>query len=265
MTYALVVLQLSSQDLALEAYLNGVRVAQKLEGKPRIGQTKLNPWVVEGGNRLELFVGVPAEHEGLAADARCELTLFEVPWGERDAVPSPHAHFVWQRGPEPPPRVTKDWALGAPQEASVFRAVVSPRQTHGRWAWQDGRPFDKSDRTEVRALCMRVSDALVRRDADAMAELFAVKEAELARALDVPAADLAARSRAALEGSFADPSFGVTRAPPRRLLFLPRAGGRLLEVRGDDGGPPVAVSAFGATVPVDLTLSHLERGWTIVR
>ncbi len=254
--YRLVVLELSCQGLWAQALVNGAAVIQVDDGTQQVIQTKANPWVIEGANQLQARLGWPRNANGLGQGASYRLRAFEIEHGDAQAIPQPLAEYHWDPANTP---------LDAPGLEAVFEQTIAPQQTHGRWAWQDAVAYTPADRSQIEATVGQLREQLVNKDLPAVSLAHAVKHEEMARALDVPVASMADDFREGLELVFAASDFSVGPLDPAALVLEPGADGRLVDIYGPQGEAPLRLTADGEQIGVRLTVSQLERGWTIVR
>ncbi len=253
------VIEVKSEGLVAELRLNGATVFEELGGGPRFLQTKLDPYVVEGENTLDVVLGPPPPPEGSPAPPppakAFSLRVFSTEWGVA-GPDEPLAGFAFDEADHP---------LPDRGSAPVARLAFTPAAAHGRWAWQDARPFGPGDEGDAIALVLDVHRALAARDAGAIDAITEVKMTELGRALDVPADELRADQRAHYAQYFGAPDYRVAPLDPTRLRLVPSDDGRLVRVVDAAGGPPLRASGGGKRFALGLTLSHVEGGFRVVR
>jgi hypothetical protein len=252
------VLEVKSEGLVVELRLNGATVFEELAGGARFLQTKLDPYVIEGDNALDVVVGPPppaGEGAPPPPAKALELRAFTTLWG----VASPDealGAFTFDEGEHPLPEAGR---------ARVARLAFTPPEAHGRWLWQDAPPFGPADEGDALAAVLDVHRALATRDADALDTLTEVKMAELARALDVPADELRADQRAHYGRLFQAADYRVAPIDPTRVRFAPSDDGRLVRALDADGGPPVRAVSGGRRFALGLTLSRVGGSMKVVR
>lgn len=254
------VLDVRSEGLVVELSLNGATVFEEHAGGARSLQTKLDPYVIEGENVIDVLVGPPPPPPPgappLPPPAKAlALRAFTTLWGVA-SPDAPLASFTFDEA---------DHALPEAGRARVARLAFTPPEAHGRWAWQDAAPFGPADADDALAVVIEAHRALAGKDAGALDALTALKTEELARALDVPAAELAEDQRDHYEKLFAAPDFRVAPLDPTRVRFAAGAEGRLVRALDADGGPPLRAVAHGKRVALGLTLSRVAGAMRVVR
>src|SRR5205085_9714429 len=129
----LYVIAVESDSLNFQILFNDVPVRQALDGRPVNSQTKVNHWIVEGTNVLEIRLGLPS---GGGREPRADnsssfqLRLFG---GEHGRVADPEdalIEFIWDAAAQP---------LGEPM-AKVFNKEFQAEISFGRCRWQDYPP-----------------------------------------------------------------------------------------------------------------------------
>ncbi|RLB63246.1 MAG: hypothetical protein DRI90_07270 [Deltaproteobacteria bacterium] len=254
-TYLIYALEVQCEGLLVQVLLNGAAVFEEPAGGRRFAQGKLNPWIVDGPNQLEVLAGPPPGQE-LGQDAALKLLVIKGPHGE---LPGPDANavsFTWNEA---------DYPLEPDQMVRVLDTPVPVDEGHGRWAWQDAAPFAPGDEGDIAALVMQAAQVLTSRDTAGYLALLDLENEEMSRALDVPAAELAQDISDVLREQFAADDWQVEPVDPAALRYAPTANGRLIRVTDDLGRPPLRGMGGGQTFETSLTVSHLSRGWTIVR
>jgi hypothetical protein len=254
------VLDVRSEGLVAELRLNGATIFEEHAGGARSLQTKLDPYVVEGDNALDVFLGPPPPPpEGAPplppAAKALTLRVFTTLWG----VASPDdtlAELAFDEAAHPLPEQGR---------ARVARLAFTPPAAHGRWAWQDASPFGPADEGDALALLLDLHRALAARDGAALDALTELKTGELARALDVPADELRDDQREHYEKLFAAPDYRVGPVDPTAARFAPSDDGRLVRVLAPDGGPPLRGVANGRRFALGVTVSRVGGAMRVVR
>lgn len=254
--YKIIVLEVACGGLWAETLLNGAPVVRVVDGARKMIQAKGNPWVVEGPNWLQARLGFPQGQDSVGAGAEFRLLAFEIEHGDPAAVRDVLTSYEWD---------AEDQPIEEPGLQLVLERQIAPTQTHGRWAWEDAAPYRDGDRPAVEALVQQVHQALSNRDLATMQGLMALKHEELARGLDVSAAELEQDSAEGLQTAFTEDDWLVAPLDPTLLVLEPTAGGRLVNVYGPQMSAPVRASVFQEALDVKMTVSHLAQGWTIVR
>lgn len=255
-SYQVVVLELITKDVWAEVWLNGTPALRFPTGEQVRIQQKANPWIVEGPNWIQARLGYPREQDGLGPKPTYEFRVFEVEWGNPDGERKILAIFDWD--PEGHP-------IEEPGLRMVYEQQFSPEQTHGRWSWEDATPYQDGDRPKIESLAGDLHQAFARQDVPTITGMMTTKLSELGRGLDLPAAEMTQNTGEALEAGFEQDDWVLGPFDPAELVVEPTAGGKLVNVFGPDGGPPVRATMSGEVVEVGMTVSHLAQGWTIVR
>ncbi len=262
MAHWIYVLDVTCEGVVAQVNLNGVDVFNEWEGKARQFQSKLNPYIFEGANNLELSLTPMTDDEGDPLPGLHALTVKLIA-GEHGTEPGPQgviATFRWDEAAMPvtPGELTGVWGR---------QFTVVPERAFGRWVWQDApaTPPGEADAQALVALAEDVHAALVSRDIDALMELTALKSAELARALDTPLAEVEEGTREMFVELFADPTWRVAPFDPSQLAAVPCAGGRMVRVTDPSGGPPLVAATADRPFAFGFLATRYPEAWTIVR
>jgi len=262
MPHWIYVLDVACEGLVAQVSLNGIDVFNEWEGRARQFQAKLNPYIVEGSNRLELSVAPMTDDEGRALEVPRAITVKLIA-GEHGSEPGPQgvvATFRWDEGtmPVPPGELTSVWGR---------QFTVIPERAFGRWVWQDAPdpPPLEADARALVALAGEVHAALVAKDIDAMLALTALKSQELARALDVPVSEIDEGQRDLYDGLFSDPTWRVAPFDPSQLAAVPCAEGRMVRVTDASGAPPLVAATDERPFAFGFLAARYSGRWTIVR
>ncbi|MCC6522965.1 MAG: hypothetical protein IT373_09910 [Polyangiaceae bacterium] len=259
--YTVYNLEVQASGLVVEVELGGARVYFEGRGGQRFTQKKLNPWLLDGQNVLEARLGAPEAQAGgrraAAAERYFRTRLIRLRAGQDWPEPEDEL-FTYEWNPAKAP---------LPDEGmvTVLEHELALGPVHGRWAWQDARPYTDADRPDVLALVGAVHQALAARELEGVLARFAVQNDEVARALGGTKAELAGDLREFLASLFASEDWRMAPLAPETLGLVPSAGGKLVEVVGPDGGAPLVGRGGEGELELGLTVSRLAAGWTIVR
>lgn len=260
----LYVLQVESARVRARVQFNSFEVYFEGSGSRRIVQTKVNPYVIAGENRVRVSLGPELDDEG---NPRPRVGAFELMLivGEHGKDPGPEAvRMRWQW-----PQVGVDMPLEQAAVTPVWEQAfeVSERDSFGRWAWQDA-PADKltdADLDDITAVVRLMHTAFANRDAAALEMVLRHKHDELSRALDVPLEEIELGFRDYLVDLFKDPDGQMEPFYPEDLLLSPVAGGRVVQVTDLGGDPPIQGTWNGEGFAYRITMSRIDGGWTIIR
>lgn len=262
MPHWIYVLDVACEGLVAQVTLNGVDVFNEWEGRARQAQSKLNPYVFEGSNNLELALTPMTDDEGEALPIEHAITVKLIA-GEHGSEPGPQgvvATFRWDEAAMPvtPGELTGVWGR---------QFTVPAERAFGRWVWQDApaTPPGEDDARALVALAGEVHAAMVGRDVAAMLELTALKSTELARALDVPVAEIEDGQRELFGELFGAPGWRVAPFDPSQLAAVPCAGGRMVRVTDPFGGPALAAATDDRPFAFGFLATRYGGRWTIVR
>ena len=262
MPHWIYVLDVACEGLVAQLTLNGVDVFNEWEGRARQFQAKLNPYIIEGPNNLELALTPMTDDEGAPLPVAHAFTVKLIA-GEHGADPGPQgmlATFRWDEAalPVTPGELTGVWAR---------QFTVPAERAFGRWVWQDGpaTPPAEADARALVALAREVHGAMVARDVDALLALTALKTTELARALDTPVAEIEDGQRELFGELFADPTWRVAPFDPAQLAAVPCAGGRMVRVTDSSGGPALVAATDDRPFAFGFLATRYDSRWTIIR
>lgn len=260
----LYVLQVDSARLRAKVLINGFEVYTEVTGAQRTLATKVNPYVVEGDNRVTVLLAPALDDEGkpLPRTGHFSLVLLV---GEHGREPGPDAlRLTWRW---PPAEVDMPLERDAFVPAWEGAMSVSPRDAFGRWSWQDApaTALTDADVDEITELVRLLHSAFANRDAEALRFVLQHKHEELARALDVPASEIEDGFREYLTELFADPDGSLDEFFPADLLLQPVQGGRAVQVTDLGGDPPIQGQWNGEGFAFRMTLARVDGAWSIVR
>lgn len=256
------VLQVETEGLVARVTLNDIEVFADWEGARRVAQTKLDPYLLEGDNRLDVALTPMTDDDGkvVPGDRALSVTLIR---GEHGVDPGPAgrlAQFAWKDGDTPV-------ELGVLTSVWARQFSVRPEHAHGRWAWQDApaRPPTEEDARALVALTADVHAALAARDAARLFALTALRDRELARALGLTEEE----NRAELENYYAEwfgePDWTMEPFDPMALAATAFARGRLVRVTDPHGGPALKGYGGGRRFVFSITATRVDGAWILAR
>ncbi len=255
-------LEVECEGLVARAALNEVDVFAEWEGARRIAQVKLNPFIVEQSNGLEVFLTPMTDDEGVAVPGphAFRATLLKGEHGVAPTEANRVAQFVWNptEFPAEPGVLTGVWAR---------QFTVRPDQAFGRWAWQDAPAAAPTmdDARELVALAETVHSALARRDLDAVMALTDLRSRELARALDLSVDEVRDEQAAMYAERFETAGWSLEPFDPAALAATPYARGRLVRVTDPYGAAPIKGGDAERPFGFAFMATRVEGAWTIAR
>lgn len=256
------VLQVETEGLVARVTLNDIEVFADWEGARRITQTKLDPYLVEGDNRLDVALTPMTDDEGnvVPGDQSLAVTLLRGEHGRDPGDEGRVARFAWKPGdiPVEPGTLTSVWAR---------QFTARPEHAHGRWAWQDApaRPPTAEDAQSLVALAGEAHAALAARDAAAVMALTALRDHELARAVELPEEEMRAEQAAYYADWFGEPDWAMDPFDPSALAATAFARGRLVRVTDPLGGPALKGGGGGRRFAFQVLATRVDGRWTLAR
>ncbi len=245
------VVDVACQDVRLQALVNGYLCYRARDDGRRLAQVKVNSFVLEGKNDLEVIV------RQTGPEPWCEIRLLLGQHEVADEEPTDLLYYRWYAEEQP---------IAREHDTTVLRHRWSMRRAFGRWAWESATPYLDADRPAVEALLVELQRALDRRDLEGYLDRFDVKNEELARSTEQAPADLRKTHRGLMEWAMAIPGMTARLPPLSELELTASAGGRLVEVTQRDGTAPLRVEhPDGFDMGVELVVSQVGGRWQVVR
>lgn len=258
----LYVLQVETEGLVARVTLNGIDVFVDWEGANRRTQTNVNPYIIEGPNALEVMLTPMTDDEGHPVDSPRAFTAALIR-GEHGKIPGPEgrvAGYTWRESEAPvePGVLTGVWGR---------QFTVAPENAFGPWAWQRSPATAPTaeDAAALVALAGEVHAALSSRDLAALRALTSLRDAEMARALDIPADEFVAEQQGYYAEWFGSPSWAMEPFDPGNLAASPYARGRLVRVTDGYGGPCLHGTDGERAFAFAFAATRVDGQWRIAR
>lgn len=261
----LYVLKFAVRDLRVQVKLNDIEIFADRAGGAQTGMDPINPFIIEGKNRLEVRAGgVPVPRTAkdgpeTKPGLRQGSAEFALLCGE----------FGQELGPEQrllrysfDPRRTP---LTTPRLTTVMAADVPVSRAFGRWAWQDAPAFQEGDAGAVAQAVQGIYEALRTRDLARLEGLYRRKNEELARALDMTLEELEHEQTEHYHGLFDAPGYAVRFEDPAGLTCRAMAGGRLVSVTTARGEAPICIATSERLLRLSLMLGYVDDAWRPLR
>lgn len=261
------IVELTCQGLDARVTLNGWPVARSVSPVHEFVGTKVNAWLLEGDNRLEVSVASLTPGAD-TSEAALYVHLYVTDPGRPMTDDDVLVVYRWSPREAPLAESLPAEARPASGRRTVFSHTLRVPSAFGPYLWQDAAPYQESDRADVLALLTQLHRVLAQKDMPGLLDLLAIKHEEMARAIGKTAAGMAAQEQTLIdEFYFSASSWELAPLTPAELSFDPWAGGRLVEIRHGEWPHPILGRSdyrFG----FDLVVSHLydgPDGWRIVR
>lgn len=236
--------------------VNGVQVFRVAPGSTKSSKVEINPWIIEGSNDVELFMG-PAQEVPSGANLDLKV-LRSQPAGGGTARESKLATYRWD-----PARARLE-----PQvPLKVWKASFSVDKAFGRWSWEDApkSPPTADDQRAIVALVAGLHQALSSKDGAAVLNQLEPKIDEMGRAFGVPADQMKEDQKAFLESLFGASDWSMEPLNTEGLVLVPAGDGRLYAVTDPTGKPPLRGVAEKKPILFSLTVSRVGGAWKVVR
>lgn len=252
----LFVLEVACDAVLASVWVNGFDVFAEAKGEPRSMQMKLNPWLLDGANQLEVDLAPPPGGPASGAP-EFQLRLVQGVLGTEPGPDGVLEAFSWD--PSKEPREEK------PRKVLNRRFVVRP--AFGRWAWEVAERPTPEPEVIAQAIdtVEEIRRALEARDARRVGDLLSLKHREMARALSLSAFQIQTDLTRALEDMMQGPDWSIAPIEPAETSVAPRSERRLWRVRGRDGVAVVQARSRNRVFALDVVLARLDGRWTVVR
>jgi hypothetical protein len=243
--------------LRAEVSFNGWPLLKRDDQDRRTADRKVNPFVLEGENRLVVALGALPADPAPTVSPVFELVFSRGPHGESRDDDVTLAHYKW----------TPDESLPLDDEhlTPVFEHTARFKTAYGSWAWESARPYANEDRDDVLAVVRTIHAALASKNLAGANAMLSMKHHELERCLSLPTGQLVADQLTLWSGYVAHADFRLDPFDPTKLVLESAAGGRLVSIRHTDGAPPIEGTAGGDFFGLDLVVSRIGGGYQIVR
>lgn len=252
------VLEVICENVDAEVRLNDWIAYHATDARRRVAQQKLNPWLLEGDNRLTVTLAP------LDRALMFRMSLYKTEHGTR--CTDDKALVVYHWTPEEAPLERADPEAVERPRTFVFEHAFRMSQAFGLWSWEQGQAYMPSDRPHVVGLVERLHRALEARQVDEVMAMLSTKLEEMARAVGLPIDDYLRAQRELMEQQLHASDLLVGPLDTDALVLRSSAGGRLVDIF-DENGRPAPLKMWVGEMPAHLSLaaSHVSGAWRIVR
>lgn len=254
----LFVLEMLFQSVHVRVQVNGVElVVDETAGSKTIA-TKINPYVVDGPNRVTAALRLPASVPGAPPPPAPEFVLRLI-GGTHGADPGDAGRLA-----------EYEWSAAQPLSPDGYRGVfdhtVPIASPFGRWSWQDApaASLAQNERSALLAEVEALHRAAVARDSHQVLAHHRLKFVEMARALDLLEADLYIDMTDALATMFSAPDFAIAPMDPA-LELQPLADGKLVRVAAPGGRAPIRLSGGDQSLQILPVYTRKDGRWIMAR
>ena len=257
----LYVIAIESHLLDFQILLNDIPVRQVMNGRAVNSQTKVNQWIIEGTNAVEIRLGLPSggvpEAQADNNPGSFQLRLFG---GEHGREPGPEAtlvEYIWDAAAQP---------LGESM-VTAFTKEFQAEISFGRWRWQDSPPvpLTESDKQEILQLIGKAHRALAEKDLSALTELLKLNSEEMSRAVGIEEEMLVMGQSEFFSSLFESDGWRMDPLEESELVFKPVAGGRLVGVTQTGGQPLLRGESSDGQYTSSFMFGRVAGTWHILR
>jgi hypothetical protein len=230
MSHPLYVITIESQDFELIVKLNDVRQYLKSDAEYASFTAKLNPWLVEGANRLEVL-GRPVTKVASgaavsqASNPKLEIKIFK----GRQGLPLSQAQLLFEKN------IKKEQLLASPRGG--WSAMVSESLLISSLEWQPlwiKIPLNEVSLGESAEFIQRYRALIETKDGAGLIEAHRPRIENQSLSLGLAKARLEASLLSMLDELSSQP---WTVTPTQQLRSQKEGGGRLTRTEGSNGGP----------------------------
>lgn len=252
------VLEVSCENVDAEVRLNDWIAYHATDARRRVAQQKLNPWLLEGDNRLTVTLAP------LAETLLFRMSFYKTEHGTR--CTDDKALVVYHWTPEEAPLERVDPEAAERPRTFVFEHAFRMTRAFGPWSWEQGQAYMPSDRPHIVGLVERLHRAIEARQVDEVMGMLSTKLEEIARAVGLPTDEYLRAQRELMEQQLQAGDLEVGRLDTEALVLRSSAGGRLVDIF-DERGAPTPIKMWIGEMPAHLRLaaSHVGGAWRIVR
>jgi hypothetical protein len=250
------VVRLSCDRLRARVWLNGCSVLEVWDDRARLAEHSLRPWIVDGANRLDVFLGPATTEAEEAEEPTFSLAVFKPLRGLPPLDTHELLRYVW---------TDNESSLDPDGLRRVFSHTAHLEGAGEPWAWREAAPFRPEDRPAIEEQVTALHRAIGARDLPLVLRLFERKLSEVARGVGTPEEGLREELREQLSAWFGAPDFVLEERSPDLLTLETAASGRLVHVRGPEGSPPLRGKAGGRPFALGVTMSQVEGRWVVIR
>ena len=246
--------------MVVQVTLNGWPIARHAGDGPSFIGKKLNPWLVEGDNTIEVSLASPVAGE---PDPRATfyIQVYVVDDGKEMTDDDVLFVYRWSAIESPLP------LRGEPTPKVVFSHTMRVGSAFGRFGWEDATPFQPADRADVLQLVDEVHAAFSRKDVTALMALLRIKNEEIARAIGSTTAKMEQQTTMLWNDHYfggSDNDFELAPHAHDDIRLVPWSSGRLVEVQHASWPHPI-IGRSDYRFAFDLTVSKIANTWRVVR
>lgn len=248
------VMEIECEGLRSSVAMNGGVLFHTYQAVPRGMRRRAEPWLRTGDNQLTIELAEITDED--CEERHLLVSLYRVP-ADREEPPDDNFLIVRYRWSE------NEASLDGSHFVVVFRHRFSVQHAVGPWEWERARPFADGDEGDV-ILGVASLHAAMGQGATALTmALLGVRTEELSRGLGLDQGTAESELASYFDTFFA--AEGWSLAPLSPLRVHREAGGQLVRVTDELGGPPITGGADGRPFAFETTLSNIDGTWVVVR
>lgn len=255
----LYVLEVQTGFFNSQVLLNDIPVFTETNGRFLTSQSKVNQWIIEGTNKIEVRLGLPGNRVAIEEGNISRTFQLKLLVGEQGREPGPSGVLVtYDWGTEKNP-VTHDMT-------SVYVKEFQPQRAFGKWVWQEipGAQISSQDREQIIRIIRRIHGSLAAKDINSLRELLSTYTKEMAKALGMSEEELEQDQREFFQSLFSAPEWRMEPLNEASINLALIGGGRLVEAKGVEDKPLLKGSAVDRTYANNFTFGKVKGEWRIL-
>jgi len=246
-----------SQHAACTILVNGFPVQRDSGSGGYSFSGFLNQYVKQGDNEITIAWTPVTGADNLAGDPDISGSIYLVAPGRADTKPAPVANIeIKARTADHPKGSSATTKFNVPN----FPTADLP------WLQPGPKELTDADTKEVKALALKLVQTFEAKQVDALAKLYAARDAREATSLGLTVEHLSSMRCRATQAMFNAPSYEITARKAENLAIVKQGDVNLYEVQTTDGKPLIeGTGEDGMAISTTIFLARVNGRWQIVK